>query len=158
MKLLRARLGLYVYLNNAQDAALRAKALKLFEDKAREPNSGIGRVLRQAEISTLGGDPEAFLALDAAPGVTFGAGYGGEYDAPLTVKAMHGYDPNRPDMRASLVLYGPGIEKGKLRDARLIDIAPTVASWLQLPLTAEGKPLQAQPGAPSAAPAALSVK
>jgi predicted AlkP superfamily pyrophosphatase or phosphodiesterase len=134
--------SLYVYLRDPQDAALQAATLKAFEDKAQEPNSGIARVFQHSELSTLGGDSEAFLALDAAPGTTFGTGYA-QYDAPVTVKAMHGYDPERPEMRASLLLFGPSIPKGKLVDAHIVDVAPTVAAWLHLPLAgADGKPLQ----------------
>ena len=133
----------YVYLKDPEDKALQAATLKVFEDKLREPNPGLGRVLQHADITALGGDPEAFLALDAAPDTTFGAGYAGDYDAPITVKAMHGYDPGRPEMKASLLLFGPNVAKGKLNDARLVDIAPTVAAWLQLPLSGvDGKPLQ----------------
>ena len=149
--------SLYVYLKDPQDPTLQAAALKVFSDKAREPNSGIGRVLEHVEISALGGDPEAFLALDAAPNTTFAAGYGGDYDTPISVKAMHGYDPERPEMRASLLLFGPTVTKGKLTDARLVDIAPTAAAWLQLPLAGtDGKPLQGQPPAPAASAAPLA--
>ncbi|MET0792430.1 MAG: ectonucleotide pyrophosphatase/phosphodiesterase [Polyangiaceae bacterium] len=146
----------YVYLKDPEDKALQAATLKVFEDKLHEPNSGLGRVLQHAEITALGGDPEAFLALDAAPNTTIGAGYSGDYDAPITVKAMHGYDPNRPEMKASLLLFGANVSKGKLNDARLVDIAPTIAAWLQLPLSsAKGKPLQASgQSAPGVAPGA----
>lgn len=134
--------SLYVYLRDSKDPALQAATLKAFEDKAREPDSGIGRIFQQAEVARRGGDPDAFLALDAAPGTTFASGYG-DYDAPIVVKAMHGYDPERPEMRASLLLFGPNIPKGKLADARIVDIAPTVAAWLHLPLpNVDGKPLQ----------------
>ena len=135
--------SLYVYLKDPNDPKLQAATLKVFEDKARERDGGIGRVLQQRDISALGGDPDAFLALDAAPNTTFGAGYSGDFDAPITVKAMHGYDPERPEMKASLLLFGPNVAKGKLTDARLVDIAPTVAAWLHLPLSAvDGKVLQ----------------
>jgi hypothetical protein len=43
-----------------------------------------------------------------------------------------------------LTIIGPTIKHGVLRDARLIDIAPTVAQWLSLPLPlprVEGRPL-----------------
>ena len=144
--------SLYVYLKDPQDPTLQATTLKVLEDKAREPEGGLGRVLRHEQIVAMGGDPDAFLALDAAPNTTFGAGYSGDYDAPISVKAMHGYDPERTDMRASLVLFGPTVAKGQLSNARLVDIAPTVAGWLQLPLRGvDGKPLQAHPsgvGAP----------
>jgi len=135
--------SLYVYLKDAQDPALQAATLKVFEDKAHEPNGGIGRLWKHEEVLKLGGDPDAFLALDAAPGTTFGAGYSGDYEASITVKAMHGYDPDSPGMQASLVLFGATVAKGKLTDARLVDIAPTVASWLELPLSGvDGKPLR----------------
>ena len=149
--------SLYVYLKDPQDAAQRAATLKAFEDKAHEPNSGIGRILQAPEIAALGGDPEAFLALDGAPGTTFGAGYNGDYDAPATVQGMHGYDPNRPEMRASLLLFGANVPKGKLVDARIIDIAPTVATWLNLPLKADGKALSIVPQEPRAAQPELRV-
>jgi predicted AlkP superfamily pyrophosphatase or phosphodiesterase len=148
--------SLYVYLKDPQDAALRAATLKVFEDKAREANSGIGRILDRAQIAGIGGDPEAFLALDAAPNTSFGSGssYAGEYEGPNTVKATHGYDPARAEMRASLLLFGATITKGKLNEARLVDIAPTVATWLSLPLTAsDGAPLLAQAPAPSSSSA-----
>ncbi len=149
--------SLYVYLKDPQDPTLQAATSKVFEDKAREPNSGIGRVLRHTEISALGGDPDAFLALDATPNTTFGAGCSGDYDAPITVRAMHGYDPERPEMRASLVIFGPTVPKGKLTDARLVDIAPTVAAWLHLPLSGvDGKPLQPRTAGPRVPVAALT--
>ena len=146
--------SLYVYLQDPNDPALQASTLKAFQDKAREPNSGIGRILSHSEITALAGDPDAFLALEAAPNTTFGAGYAGEYDAPIVVKAMHGYDPAQPEMRASLVLFGPTVSKGKLSDARLVDIAPTVAAWLHLPLAgADGKVLEARAANPAPASA-----
>jgi len=151
--------SLYVYLKDPHDAALQAATLKVFEDKAREPNSGIARILDHAQITALGGDPEAFLALDAAANTSFGSGsvYGEEYDGPNTVKATHGYDPTRPEMRASLLLFGATIPKGKLNEARLIDIAPTVADWLHLPLAAaDGKSLRAQAQASPSGPLAVS--
>lgn len=74
-----------------------------------------------------------------------GSSYAGDYDGPNTVKATHGYDPARAEMRASLLLFGATIEMGTLTDARLVDIAPTVAAWLHLPLAAsDGKALHAQ--------------
>jgi hypothetical protein len=35
-------------------------------------------------------------------------------------------------MLASLLLLGPGIGQGPIANARLVDIAPTIASWLGL--------------------------
>lgn len=124
----------YVYLKDHNDATLAAATLKVFEDKLRERESGLARLFTRAEITAAGGDPEAFLAIEAAPGTYFGTGYA-EYDAPATYKATHGYDPAQPAMNASLLLFGANVPAGKLEEARLVDIAPTVAAWLGLPLS-----------------------
>jgi predicted AlkP superfamily pyrophosphatase or phosphodiesterase len=47
---------------------------------------------------------------------------------------MHGYDPERPEMQASLLWLGPGVKPGPRQGTRLIDVAPTIASWLGLTL------------------------
>ncbi len=105
------------------------------------------RLRRRAAIRTLGGDPAAFLALEAAPGYQLGPGFSGEYAPASSVyKATHGYDPNRPEMHASLILTGPGIAHGTLAGARLVDIGPTIAAWLGVSMPGvEGKPLQVTP-------------
>jgi predicted AlkP superfamily pyrophosphatase or phosphodiesterase len=47
---------------------------------------------------------------------------------------MHGFNPIRASMRTIMVLNGPGIKAGaRLRDARLIDFAPTLAKLLNIP-------------------------
>jgi hypothetical protein len=127
----------------------------VFENQQRKPDGGIARVFGAAEIAAAGGDPEAFLAVEAAVGTYFAAGYT-EYELPATYKATHGYDPERADMKASLLLFGPSVPEGTLRGARLIDIAPTVAGWLGLELPGvDGKPLEISPRLP-VRPVALS--
>jgi hypothetical protein len=45
-------------------------------------------------------------------------------------------------MKASLLVYGPAIAHSELSNARLIDIAPTIAGWLGFEMNmAEGQPL-----------------
>ena len=54
----------------------------------------------------------------------------------------HGYLPERAEMRATLVMYGPLVLPTLLTDARLIDIAPTIAPLLGLRLPKpDGRPL-----------------
>lgn len=131
----------YVYLADEADAALRAATTKVFDDAKRLPNSGIAHVFGHDEIVAKGGDPAAFLALEAELGTYFGTGLS-EYETPPAYQATHGYDPIHPEMQAALLLLGPGIPHGELTGARLIDIAPTVAAWLGLDLAnVEGKPL-----------------
>jgi len=130
----------YIYVNG-DDEAVHQQVSKLFTQRAATAGSGIAHVLERAAIIERGGDPNAVLALEAELGVTFGSGLA-VYESKPAYAATHGYDPSRPEMKASLVLSGPNIRQGQLQGARLIDIAPTIATWLALPLPdAEGKPL-----------------
>jgi predicted AlkP superfamily pyrophosphatase or phosphodiesterase len=132
----------YVYLARPGDVALQAATLDVFEAAVRAGKSGIARILRQPEIQAIGGDPTAFLALEAELGTSF-AGSKTDYDTPPPYAATHGYAPEHPEMQASLLLFGPNVPHGALSAARLIDIAPTVAAWLGLDLPGtDGKPLE----------------
>ncbi len=124
----------YVYVKDPQDQATRAELLVILQSLAGKPRSGIARVYSQQQIREFGGDPGAFLALEAADGFGMTSGYSGEYISESTVKATHGFDPGRPEMQAALLLYGPTIPPGRIADARLIDVAPTIAKWLGLRL------------------------
>ncbi len=132
----------YVHVKDKNDEATRETLLKIFPAIAGKPESGIGRVFTHEQIVAMGGDPDGFLALEAADGFTMAFGYTGEYIQPSKQKGAHGYAPDKPEMRASLLVYGPAIGNTKITNARLIDVAPTIARWLGLSLTkAEGKPL-----------------
>ena len=103
----------------------------------------IDYVYDQAEINALGGDPDASLAIEATPGTQMSDGYAGAHLAPSTSRGTHGYDPRRPEIRASLLLFGATVPHGVLDDARLVDIAPTIAAWLGLPSpNVEGRSLR----------------
>lgn len=133
----------YVYVKDDTDEPTRQRVRDLFVAKQKEPNSGIGRIYEATEIRELGGDPTAFLALGAAEDFQFGAGCIGSYAGPSGYIATHGFDPRDPEMRASLLMVGPTIAHGRIPNARLIDVAPTIANWLNLPLPhAEGVPLR----------------
>jgi predicted AlkP superfamily pyrophosphatase or phosphodiesterase len=135
----------YVYLNRPDDAALKERVRQVFETARQTGTSGIGRIFRGDEVAALGGDPSAFLALEAELGTYFGGGHD-TYDTPPSYKAVHGYDPNRPEMKASLILFGAGVPHGKLEGARLVDVAPTVAHWLGLTLpNVDGHVLEVAP-------------
>lgn len=66
--------------------------------------------------------------------------------ATFVVPEVWRANPSRPEMKASLILFGAGIGHGQLQGARLIDVAPTAAAWLGLELAdSEGKPLAISP-------------
>ena len=144
----------YVYVKDKQDQETRKTVLELFQQAAAKPGTGIWQVLTHNQIVALGGDPEAFLAVEAAEGWAITGGILGEAISPANRAAQHGYLPERSEMRASLLVYGPAIGRGKIEGARLIDIAPTVARWLRLKLeNAEGRPLEIPIRRPQFAPA-----
>lgn len=132
----------YIYVRDPDDDATRAVLHNIFDPLAGAEGSGIRRIASHNEIVAMGGDPNAFLALEAADGTAFAFGYTGELKNPSTRGGTHGYFPDRPQMRASMIFYGPAIGTGKIDPARLIDLAPTVAPWLGIKLEkSEGAPL-----------------
>ena len=71
----------------------------------------------------------------------------GEYcRTRLTQKAQHGYSEEFPEMRASFMLTGKGITPGNIENARLIDVAPTLAGIMKVELPdAEGRDVLSGP-------------
>ncbi len=144
----------YVYVKDNEDQETRKVLLEMFQQAAGKPGTGIGKVLSHEQIVAVGGDPEAFVAVEAADGWAITGGVTGDAISPAIEAAEHGYLPERPEMRTSLLVYGPPIGRGQITNARLIDIAPTVARWLGLKLDkAEGKPLEIPIRGASAVPA-----
>jgi predicted AlkP superfamily pyrophosphatase or phosphodiesterase len=122
----------YIYVKDPNDDATRTALHNIFDPLAGAEGSGIRRIDTHDEIVAMGGDPNAFLALEASDGTSFAFGYAGELKSPSSRGGTHGYFPDRPQMRASMIFYGPAIGVGKIDHAKLIDVAPTVAAWLSL--------------------------
>jgi len=132
----------YIYLHDPNDDETRRSVLGIFQPLAGASGGGIRRVVGHDEILAMGGDPKAFLALEAADGFVFTGDYTGKLTGPSSRGGTHGYFPDRAEMRSSLLIYGPAIGPGKIENARLVDIGPTVAHWLNLDMpNAEGSPL-----------------
>ncbi len=133
----------YVYVRDEQDATTQAEVLELFRTAAARPENGIVRLYTREDIVARGGDPDAFLALEAAPDFALKSGYTGEVVRTVAVRGEHGYPPELEAMQAALLIYGPAIGAGRIENARMIDLAPTIAAWLGLPFAhAEGRPLE----------------
>jgi predicted AlkP superfamily pyrophosphatase or phosphodiesterase len=132
----------YIYVNDRNDDATRRALTEIFKPLAGAEGSGIARIVAQDEIVAMGGDPEAFLALEAVEGTVITGDYTGKFTEPSKLGGTHGYFPDRPEMRSSLIFYGPSIGPGKIANARMIDIGPTIARWLGLDLSnAQGSAL-----------------
>jgi predicted AlkP superfamily pyrophosphatase or phosphodiesterase len=132
----------YLYVKDPNDDATRAALHGIFDSLAGAEGSGIRRIASHDEIVAMGGDPNAFLALEASDGTSFVFGYTGDLQGKSRGGGTHGYFPDRKEMRASMIIYGPAIGPGKIDHGRLIDVAPTVAAWLGLKLgSTDGSPL-----------------
>lgn len=133
----------YVYVNDPEDQMTRRTLLSLFHTLAAKPGSGIAHLAEHDEIVSLGGDPQAFLSIEAADDFEIEDGYSGDLYGPSSMEATHGYFPDRTAMRSSFLAYGPPIGNARLEHVRLIDTAPTIAHWLGFALkSAQGKPVE----------------
>lgn len=117
------------------DAALKARVAAVLAEVAADPAAGIDRVLDAAAIAAAGGTADAAFWVNCQPGWLMGGKLDGVQGEPTATKGMHGYFPDVPAMRASLIANGPGIAAG--RDLGVIDmraIAPAVAARLGVTL------------------------
>ena len=124
----------YVYLAQPGDRAT-GEAVRALLAPHVGPGKPIKRMIGPAEIAAIGGDPQAFLALDGADGYAFQEGISGSWlKTPSGARGHHGWFPDHPGMRASFIAHGRGIRPGGLGEVRLLDVGPTVARWLGVPL------------------------
>src|SRR5579864_995434 len=122
----------YIYVNDRNDDATRRDLTEIFKPLAGAQGSGIARVVAHEEIVAMGGDPDAFLALEAVEGTVITADYTGKFTEPSKLGGTHGYFPDRPEMRSSLIFYGPSIAAAHIENARMIDVGPTIAALLRI--------------------------
>ena len=94
----------------------------------------IGQRFEHAAIVDAGGDPTATLAVAAARGYAFDDARTGAIVRDVAPKGNHGYPPSDPAMAAAFVAVGPGIAHRDLGTVRMIDIAPTLAQQIDVPL------------------------
>ncbi|MEO7207409.1 MAG: ectonucleotide pyrophosphatase/phosphodiesterase [Steroidobacteraceae bacterium] len=135
-----------VMLADSKDEQLRARVKALLDKLAAEPANGIDRIWSQEEVRQGRGFP------DAAFLVSLKIGYEMAYNLsmPLITKpsnlGMHGYVPERVEMRSSFFIVGPHVFKAKsLGEIDMRQIAPTLADVLHLHLAgAEMGPLSLQ--------------
>jgi len=133
-----------VMLADPNDGVVRAQVGELLARLARDPANGIERILSHEEIVRDGGFPGAAYL------VAFKIGYeiGFALEPPLITApenlGMHGYLPERPEMRSSFFLVGPHVPAGRLLgEIDMRRIAPTLAAVLGVSLDgAELPPLE----------------
>jgi predicted AlkP superfamily pyrophosphatase or phosphodiesterase len=126
-----------VVLADQKDEVIRAKVKALLDKLAADPANGIDRIWSREEIQKGRGFPNAeFL-------VSLKIGYETAYSLalPLITKpgnlGMHGYVPERSEMRSSFFIVGPQVAKGRpLGEIDMRQIAPTLADILHVRLAA----------------------
>jgi len=76
------------------------------------------------------------ILLTAKPGYSFSGATGGAVTAAVPQQAgSHGYLANDPELDAIFIASGYGITAGtKLDEVRSVDVAPTIAKLLGVPL------------------------
>lgn len=134
-----------IMLKKPDDVAVLERVRKALAPYTGKPDSPILRILERHDIERVGGNPGAALMLDAGEGWTFGSSRNGPTMADSTrgdhpLRGMHGQIPDRPELEATFVVAGPGVAEGlTVPSMRMIDVAPTLAGFLDLGLpTAEG--------------------
>jgi predicted AlkP superfamily pyrophosphatase or phosphodiesterase len=132
-----------VMLADPKDEQLRARVKVLLDQLAGEPANGIDRIWSQEEVRQGRGFPNAAFL------ISLKIGYEMAYSLslPLITKpsnlGMHGYVPERAEMRSSFFIVGPQVLAAKsLGEIDMRQIAPTLADVLHIKLAgAEMEPL-----------------
>jgi predicted AlkP superfamily pyrophosphatase or phosphodiesterase len=120
-----------VILADPNDAATRTKVDTLLAKVASDPANGIARVLTHAEVVAGGGLNQAESIISLAPGYELGYQFTGPLVTPSNGGGMHGYPPDRAEMRSSFFLVGPSLARDKsLNYIDMRSIAPTIAGLL----------------------------
>lgn len=124
-----------IVLAHPDDEKIYAKTKALLTQLAADSRNGIARVVEKEEAAKMGGFPGAAFVVEFAAGYQMGYGFDGPVLTPAPSTGMHGYFPDRPDLRASFFAMGKGIAAH--RDLGVVDmrrIAPTVAAILGVKL------------------------
>lgn len=125
----------FVYLKRPGDNAKVSQVRRLLEQLAGDPANGIEKVWSQAELRQAGAHPDATFGLTMRPGFYTGWGHDALLANPSN-KGGHGFDPARPEMKASLVMAGPDVPKaGDLGLVSMTRIAATIARWFDVQLS-----------------------
>ena len=111
---------------NTRDNRMNDRIMKQVEELVEMKTEGIGRLLSKEEMDLSGFGAEAFLGIEAAPGMEF-KNNGSHF------KANHGYGAGGEDYKVFYFAMGSGIVKGsQQRGGSLLEIAPLACRVLGL--------------------------
>ena len=124
-----------VMLADPNDELVRAQASDLLHTLASDPANGIERVMTHEEIVQARGFPNAAFFVSFKIGYEFGDSFLPPLVSSPSNLGMHGYLPDRPEMRSAFFLIGPGVPAGRsLGEIDMRQIAPTLATILHVSL------------------------
>ena len=124
-----------IVLARPDDAALLARVKTLIARLAADPGYHIAHAFDRAETARRGGPAEAAFTIAMAPGYETGRDPAAPLATPSTYKGMHGYMPDVPEMRSTLIVVGPSIARhGDLGIVDMRAIAPSIAHVLGVAL------------------------
>ena len=135
-----------IVLKDPANREVMAKTETLLRTLAADPANGIAEVLDRAKIDALGGArlPQVAFIVNMREGFSVGSLLTGPIVRSKKPGGTHGYAPTRPELYASFLIDGTGIQPGL--DLGIIDmraIAPTLAGLMGVELPAAD--LQALP-------------
>ena len=131
-----------IMLRDKNDAFTKAKVALLLSKLAADPANGIDRIVSADELHARGGFPDAAFLVALRPGFVHGDHLTGDLVTPSREKGSHGFWPDLPDMNSVFFLLGPGIPSRSLGQIDMLQIAPTLAKLLAVPLpSAKAKPV-----------------
>ena len=135
-----------VVLADPKDGPVRARVKALLDQLASEPANGIDRIWSQEEVRQGRGFPNAAFLVSLKIGYEMAYSLSMPLITPPSNLGMHGYVPERAEMRSSFFIVGPHISKGKsVGEIDMRQIAPTLADVLHVHLAgAEMGPLSLQ--------------
>jgi predicted AlkP superfamily pyrophosphatase or phosphodiesterase len=120
-----------VILADPNDAATKDKVDALLAKLAADPANGIARIMTHDEIVAGRGLPNAHAIVAMAPGYELGYAFAPPLVTPGSNGGMHGYPPDRAEMRSSFFLVGPAVAQDKsLQQIDMRSIAPTLAKLM----------------------------
>jgi predicted AlkP superfamily pyrophosphatase or phosphodiesterase len=133
-----------IVLKDKSDYSTKSKVSDLLAKLAADPANGIASIVPEDELHSRGGFPDAQFLVALKPGFVTGENVSGELVTSSSVKGMHGYWPDFPEMNASFFILGPGIPAARsLGTIDMRSVAPTLAQFLGVPLPgAELPPLE----------------
>ncbi len=134
----------FVFLKDSSDTALRDRVHALLRTLSADPANGIRELWTREDLARFGARPDAEFGVDMRRGFITGSGHE-TLITPATQKGKHGFAPTRPEMHASLVVTGPGLNgRGNVGIVRMTQIAPTFAKLLGIGLSPEvDEPIEA---------------